>query len=125
MVELSKFFFVSHSNEIIKWSMIGLILVAFIYLLILSLIIRDIKYPKDHPYLFTLETLLFSFGAAGAVFIMAHGRDKISIKTLWEFLALSLKFGVFHILLQFSGFYDYVFDYNRRSLLEEVKKKLI
>lgn len=109
---LSTKWFVSNSNSIIKWSIIVLIIISFAYLTFLSLIFRDIKYPTDHPYLFTLETLLFSIGTGAIIFIMAYGRGKISKMTIYEFIAVSLKFGILHILLQFSGFYTYVFGYN-------------
>jgi len=106
---LSTKWFVSNSNSIIKWSIIVLIIISFAYLTFLSLIIRDFKYPTDHPYLFTLETLLFSIGTGAIIFIMAYGRGVLSKMTIVEFSIVALKFGILHILLQFSGFYSYVF----------------
>ena len=102
-------FLVANSNNIIKWGLIGIIVVAFAYLIFLSIIIQDIAYPKAHPYLFTIETLLTAFGTGSIIFIMAYGRNKISSSTFLEFGIMVLKFGLLNILLQFSGFYTYVF----------------
>ena len=102
-------FIVANSNNIIKWSIIGMIIIAFSYLVFLSIIIKDIAYPMAHPYLFTLETLLMSVGTGAIIFLMAYGRNKISSSTFLEFGIMVLKFGLLNILLQFSGFYTFVF----------------
>lgn len=102
-------FLITNSNDIIKWTIIALVIVAAIYLIYLSIFIRDFKYPNQHPYLFTLETLLFSLGTASIIFLMSYGRGTLNIMTFVEFLVVALKFGILHILLQFSGFYSYVF----------------
>jgi hypothetical protein len=103
-------FIVADSNNIIKWSIIGIIVIAFAYLVFLSIIIKDIAYPMAHPYLFTLETLLTAFGTGSLIFLMAYGRNKITSSTFFEFGIMVLKFGLLNILLQFSGFYTYVFS---------------
>ena len=102
-------FIVANSNNIIKWGIIGIIVIAFGYLVFLSIIIKDIAYPMAHPYLFTLETLLISIGTGTIIFLMAYGRNKITSSTFIDFLVITLKFGVLNILLQFSGFYTYIF----------------
>ncbi len=101
----------SKSNTVIKWSIIIIILISVVYLVALSIIVQDLRYPRDHPYLFTLETLLFSIGCGAIVFLMAYGRDDLGLSTIFEFIVISLKFGVLSILLQFSGFYSYAFGY--------------
>ena len=105
-------FLITNSNNIIKWSTVGFGIVFGSYLILLSIFNRDLKYPKEHPLLFTLETLLFSFTGSSLVFLMAHGRGVLSLKTLVSFLIDSLKFGILHILLQFSGFYSYTLNYS-------------
>jgi uncharacterized SAM-binding protein YcdF (DUF218 family) len=101
----------SKSNTVIQWSIIIIILISVVYLVALSIIVQDLRYPRDHPYLFTLETLLFSIGCGAIVFLMAYGRDDLGLSTIFEFIVISLKFGVLSILLQFSGFYSYAFGY--------------
>ena len=95
------------SNSVIKWTIIALLIISLIYLIVMSVLKRDLKYPSAHPFLFTLETLLVSFAMGLIVVLMSYGRGQLSIKTLLEFGLMTVKFGVFHILLQFSGFYSY------------------
>lgn len=101
----------SKSNTVIQWSIIIIVIISVAYLFTLSIIVQDLKYPREHPYLFTLETLLFSMGCGAIVFLMAYGRDDLGLSTVFEFIVISLKFGVLSILLQFSGFYSYAFAY--------------
>ena len=42
---------------------------------------------------------------------MAYGRGDLSLATIIEFVVIAVKFGLLHILLQFSGFYTYAFSY--------------
>lgn len=98
------------SNDIINYSIVGLIVIAFIYLTVVSIFVADLKYPREHPWLFTLETLIFSVGCGAVIFLMAYGRDKIKTITFIQFLLVALKFGLISILLQFSGYYSYIFN---------------
>jgi len=110
-MDLKDFVLIRESNKIIQWTIIIFIIIAIIYLLIVSIIVKDFKYPKEHPFLFTIETLLFSLGCGAIVFLMAYGRDDLGLSTVFEFIVISLKFGILSILLQFSGFYSYAFGY--------------
>lgn len=83
------------------------VLLVFAYLTYLSIVVQDFKYPTEHPFLFTLETLLVTFTGSAVVFLMAYGRGGITRVTFYEFLALAAKFGILTILLQFSGMYTY------------------
>lgn len=110
MVDFRESWLVKNANQIIGWLIIISVVVFSIFLVFLSIIIRDIKYPTEHPWLFTLETLLFSIGCALITFLMAWGRTKtISKTTIIQFIVVALKFGLLQILLQFSGFYTYAF----------------
>lgn len=99
---------VSNSNNIIFYGIIIIIVISVIYLTILSFVNRDFDYPRNHPFLFTLETLLMSVGIGAIIFFMAWGRNKFSYDTYIQFLIVVLKFGIIHILLQFSGTYTYI-----------------
>jgi hypothetical protein len=109
-------FLVSNSNNIIFYGIIVIIVIAVIYLLILSFIIRDFDYPINHPFLFTLETLLMSVGISSIVFFMAWGRNAINYDTFMQFLVVVLKFGILHILFQFSGIYSYILGASNKSI---------
>ena len=108
---LKDYWLFKQSNMIIQWSIIIIVLISISYLVALSIIVQDVKYPKEHPYLFTLETLLFSLGCGAIVFLMAYGRDDLGLSTVFEFIIIAIKFGLLSILLQFSGFYSYAFAY--------------
>ena len=114
---------ISNANNIIKWATVIFLILAVIYLVLVSIIVQDLRYPREHPILFTIETLLFSLGCAAVIFLMAYGRGDITLVTVLEFFVVALKFGVLHILLQFSGFYSYVFEYPLvASKMDNVKK---
>jgi hypothetical protein len=83
---------------------------SFVFLATLSIINRDLTYPIKTPVNFTLETLLMAFLPSLIIFAMTLLRGyKINSQTFEEFTLLVAKFGLLHILLQFSGFYSYVF----------------
>jgi hypothetical protein len=75
-----------------------------------SVLIRDSSYPTEHPLRFTLETLLAASFPASILLFMTYLRNKpFSPNTALDFSALTLKCGIVHILLQFSGVYGSVF----------------
>jgi len=100
------------TNTITKWGTITLLILGSIYLIVLSILVQDLKYPKLHPYLFSLETLLIGIGTGSIIFLMAYGRGDLNVMTVVEFFIIAIKFGLLHILFQFSGFYSYVFSYS-------------
>jgi hypothetical protein len=102
-----KNWFIFNFNNITKFAILIFLGLAILYLLIASILIRDISYPRSHPLLFTTETILFSFVTGLIYFLMAYGRGVLGWISIFEYLLISIKFGVLHILLQFSGFYSY------------------
>jgi len=79
-----------------------------------SALIRDTTFPIEHPYLFTLETLIAATFPAAIIFFMTYLRGKdFTQNTYIDFALLSLKFALVHILLQFSGVYGSVFSTSR------------
>ena len=110
-MDLKDFVLIRESNKIIQWTIIIFIIIAIIYLLIVSIIVKDFKYPKEHPFLFTIETLLFSLGCGYSVFLMAYGRNNFGLTTIFKFIYNVAAFCILFILLQFSGFYSYLFNY--------------
>ena len=76
-----------------------------------SMLIRDLKYPNEHPWKFTGELLLAALIPASFFVVMMYLRGKpFSSSTYVEFTVLSMKFALAHILLQFSGVYASVFN---------------
>jgi hypothetical protein len=102
--------FILNSNTITKIGTAIISGISVIYLTALSVINKDLKYPEEHPYLFTIETLLFSVGAGLIIFLMAYGRGILGFETIIHFIINSLRFGLIQLLFQFSGFYTWVFS---------------
>lgn len=72
-----------------------------------SVLIRDLQFPITSPINFTLETLTMAIVPSLVIFVMTVLRGhEINSYTWLEFGGLFLKFGLLHILLQFSGFYS-------------------
>ena len=109
-MSIKDYWFIKQSNDIIKWTVITLLILSVGYLVMLSIIKPDLNYPQNHPYLFTTEILLFSLGSGLVIFFMAYGRDNLTLFTIVDYLIVAVKFGILHLLLQLSGFYSYVFS---------------
>ena len=76
----------------------------------LSTLIRDFQYPLKNPYDFSVEMLVASFFPALLLLVMTYLRDSsFTTYTLIDFFLLSFKFGILHLLLQFSGVYSSIF----------------
>lgn len=98
------------SMQLIKY--ISVLLLSFTIILAagVSFLIRDLEYPTEHPMLFTIETLYSAFVPASVLLLMNFLRDKPFTKiTAVEYVLFAVKFGLAHILLQFSGVYGAVF----------------
>lgn len=76
----------------------------------LSTVIRDFDYPVHHTGYFLIEIISASFLPAVLLLVMTYCREaSFTGYTLLEFLLLAAKFGILHILLQFSGVYSSIF----------------
>jgi ABC-type dipeptide/oligopeptide/nickel transport system permease component len=98
------------SEEWIATMILSIVAAGVVGLAGISFLIRDVKYPSAKPFEFTLETLLFAFLPASVFLLMGVFRGYPPTKdTYLEFFLLAAKFGLLHVLLQFSGFYSNVF----------------
>ena len=108
---LSRNIFGMSSSVLVTDAIIIVIVGSFVFLSTISAIVKDLAYPRAKPINFTVETLLMAFMPASIIFFMTYLRGfPIELKTWEEFAVLSVKFGLLHILLQFSGFYSYAFS---------------
>lgn len=97
--------------DLIFGGIVFLVVASFVFLATISGIVRDLKYPTSRPISFTVETLLMAILPSIVFVIMTPLRGyKITTHTIEEFMILVAKFGILHILLQFSGFYSSVFS---------------
>jgi hypothetical protein len=108
---LSRNIFGVSSSVLVTDAIVIVIIGSFVFLSTISAIVKDLAYPRAKPINFTVETLLMAFMPASIIFFMTYLRGfPIEFKTWEEFAILSVKFGLLHILLQFSGFYSYAFS---------------
>jgi len=97
------------SNLLLNLFVFGTVL-CIVILTSVSLFVRDFSFPTKSPIKFTIETLLMATLTSAIIFIMSYLRGhNITLFTLQEFLFLFFKFGILHILLQFSGLYSTIF----------------
>ena len=95
------------SSQLLNYIVIVLTVFSLVVASAFSILIQDLKYPNEHPVKFTIETLAVSFFPALIIFIIVFLRGKQVTKlTIAEYLALAVKFGLIHILFQFSGVYS-------------------
>lgn len=85
---------------------------AIVFFGYVSMVVRDTAFPQAHPWLFLVETLVVAFVPASVIYVMQDFRDDGNFNMSQlnkEFVFLAAKFGVFHLLFQFSGMYSYFF----------------
>ena len=83
---------------------------AIVFLGYVAAIVKDTTFPVKHPWLFALETILVGFVPASILYVMSDLRGVNTINLNVDFLLLAIKFGIFHILFQFSGIYTYFYS---------------
>lgn len=85
---------------------------AIVFFGYVSFAVQDTVFPRAHPWLFFIETLVVGFIPASVIYVMQDFRDDGNFnlsKLNMEFLLLGAKFAIFHLLFQFSGVYSYLF----------------
>lgn len=85
---------------------------AIIFFSYVSIVVQDTAFPRAHPWLFFIETLIVGFVPASVIYVMQDFRDDGIFdlsKLNREFIFLAGKFAIFHLLFQFSGIYSYFF----------------
>lgn len=98
------------SNSLITDLIVFVVVATVVVLSVVSAFVRDLTYPTAHPVNFTIETLMMGFLPASVFLAMSLLRGyPITATTIGEFSLLVAKFGILHILLQFTGFYSEVF----------------
>ena len=87
------------------------VVAAIVFLGYVSMVVQDTGFPRAHPWLFVIETLVVALVPASVIYVMNDFRDngKVDFPPTAEYLLLAAKFGIFHLLFQFSGIYGYMF----------------
>lgn len=101
-----------HISSTMFIKMMILFLTFFLMIVVgnLSLLIRDLAYPMEHPLMFSVETILMGILPASTLFVLYYLRGSpITTNIMYAFLILAVKFMVAHVLLQVSGIYASIF----------------
>lgn len=99
------------TGELVANVLLVAIIGAIVFLGYISMVTQDTAFPSAHPWLFFIETLIVSFVPASVIYVITDFRDngKFDLTSLnRDFLLMAAKFGVFHLLFQFSGTYTYM-----------------
>lgn len=107
----SRTIFGMQSTQLITDAVLLLVGASVVFLAVVSALVKDLAYPTKKPLSFAMETLAMATFSSMTIFLMTYLRGiRFSKTTVEEFFILFAKFGVLHILLQFSGFYSYIFS---------------
>lgn len=98
------------SNLVIVDVLVVALVGAVIFLGYVAAVVRDTAFPAKNPLLFMTETAVVSFVPASVIYIMSDFRGSTGTDLNMNFLLLAAKFGIFHLLFQFSGVYTYFFS---------------
>ena len=88
---------------LIKWGVLLGIGLAFVGLLLLSVVVRYTEFVRIHPWKFAVETLAVGTLGALPIFLVSHHRGALSILSLVDFFILTAKFMLLWALFEFSG----------------------
>ena len=96
------------SGDLITDAIFLILAASVIFLATVSGLVRDLYYPMNRPWSFTAEVFLMAIPPALTFLVMVALRGyALTTADVWEkFVILILKFGLLHVLLQFSGFYS-------------------
>ena len=93
-----------------SYSLMIYLLLSLFFLTIASIIVQDVEYPKKNPLRFLLELVIMSIAATFPYTYIHWLRNGGSHKNyVFSHSILVMKFAIFHVLLQFSGFYTALF----------------
>ena len=94
------------STALLQYIVILIMTFSVIVASAFSILIRDLAYPVANPIRFTVETFLMALLPSTLIFILPLMRQKAVTELTWiEYGAMAVKFGLVHILFQFSGIY--------------------
>ena len=88
---------------------IGILVIGFIYLFVLSIIVRDYSLIVDRPFIFAMEFIFMMLLPAVPLLFFTISRGVSFQKAMIYASTLAAKFGAFHLVLQLSGLYKYSF----------------
>lgn len=88
---------------------IFIIVIAFVYLFILSIVVNDYKIIVERPFLFTVELIFMMILPSIPLLFFAISRSTPLSKAIALASSFAVQAGVFHIVFQLSGVYRHSF----------------
>lgn len=89
--------------------MLAAVAIGFGYLFLISILVNDTAMITDNFFYFIAEWVVVSaLPAIPILFFVVTRNMTIETGKVW-FWSLAVKFAVFHLLLQLSGYYRYMF----------------
>lgn len=95
---------------IVEFGILAVVVVGFGILLGVTAVVRDFEMVIRRPLVFIVETLIVAFIPAVPMLFFVVSRGISMGTALRWFYGLAIKFGLFHILFQTSGFYTFMFS---------------
>lgn len=95
----------------LEYGLIAIFILGFALFFAVALIARDVDIIRKRPIIFALETILIAVVPALPLFFFSISRGIPWMQSLSWVIALSIKFAVFHIIFQLSGFYTFMFTH--------------
>lgn len=98
------------SGQLLNYIIVFLTTIFVVIAAVFSVMIEDSKYPNENPLNFTAETAVMALFPSLIIFILFYFRKKPITHAIYvDYVLLCVKFGVAHVLFQFSGIYSSVF----------------
>jgi hypothetical protein len=111
-------FVLKWSPLVVKYGVYALVILGYLFLMIASAMVRDVKFIEEHPWKYTAEVIVV--GIIPSVIMMAvySYTRKFDFNTfVISAIGLSLKFSLLHILFTISGVYGYFYPDEDSTLI--------
>lgn len=112
--------YVANFKQSFSYTATFFMIVLFVYCLLVMLMAVFMVHDTNAGYkkfttlpsflVFFVEMILFGAISAVPIYLMAWDRDRLSTHTSFEFLIVTAKFALLHVILQLSGFYTHLFS---------------
>jgi len=88
---------------------VAVLVFALVYLFVLSIIVRDYRMIVERPFIFVVELIFMMVLPALPILFFYVSRGTDFHKAMAWASSLAAKFGIFHIVMQLSGMYSFLF----------------
>jgi len=88
---------------------IGVSVLIFVYLFILSIVVNDYKLIVERPFLFSIELIFMALLPSIPILFFAISRSIPFAKAMALAISFAVQAALFHIVFQLSGVYRHSF----------------